>query len=170
MARRVFRVIAFGLFAGLMLVSANFMFKSSAQAGRPVELDVRGAQGVPKGTALRTPSLAQVKALTALQSRVGDTVQVRYNGLTATPRHMFSYSAYLTAPSPAQPEVIARSFLSRNRELFRFSDEDLTSLRLKSLSTECRPRFRDTKALEERLGYSMTAEAQGYRLRQTRCV
>jgi hypothetical protein len=131
-AERVFRVIAFGLFAGLMLVSANFMFKSSAQAGRPVELDVRGAQGVPKGTALRAPSLAQVKALTALQSRVGDTVQVRYNGLTATPRHMFSYSAYLTAPSLAQPEVIARGFLSRNRELFRFSDEDLTSLRLKS--------------------------------------
>lgn len=77
---RVFRVIGLGLFAGLLLVSANFMFKSYAQAGRPVELDVRGPQGVPKGTALRAPSLAQVKALTALQSSVGDTIQVRYNG------------------------------------------------------------------------------------------
>ena len=45
---------------------------------------------------------------------------------------MFSYSAYLTPPSPAQPEIIARGFLSRNRELFRFSDEDLASLKLKS--------------------------------------
>jgi hypothetical protein len=129
---RVFRLVSPCVFALLLLVSGNFLFKSSAQVSRPVEFDVRGPQGVPKGTALHPPTLAQVKALTALQSRVGGEIQVRYNGLTATPRHMFSYSAYLTPASSSPPEVIARSFLSRNRELFRFSDEDLANLKLKS--------------------------------------
>jgi len=81
---------------------------------------------------LRAPTLAQIKALTMLQAVAGNAVQVRYNGLTATPRHLFSRSAYLTPPSSAQPESIARGFLTRNRELFRFSDEDLANLRLKS--------------------------------------
>jgi len=131
--QRVVRVIVPCLFVVLVLVSAEVVFKSSsAQAGRPVEFDVRGPQGVPKGTALHSPTLAQVKALTALRSGVGSDVQVQYNGLTATPRHMFSYSAYLTSASSSQPETIARGFLSRNRELFRFSDEDLANLKLKS--------------------------------------
>jgi hypothetical protein len=45
---------------------------------------------------------------------------------------MFSHSAYLTPASSDQPESIALGFLSRNRELFRFSDEDLANLKLKS--------------------------------------
>ena len=121
-----------GLCLLITLASANFLFKSAAQAARPVEFDVRGPQGVPKGTALHAPTLAQLKALTALQSKVGDTVQVRYNGLTGTPRYMFSYSTYLSPQNSSQPEAIARDFVSRNRELFRFSDEDLSSLKLKS--------------------------------------
>ena len=130
---RVFRIVVPGLLAIFLLVSAEFVFQSSsAQVARPVEFDVRGPQGVPKGTALHAPTLAQVKALTALQSGVGAEIQVRYNGLTATPRHMFSYSTYLTPASSAPPENIARGFLSRNRELFRFSDEDLANLKLKS--------------------------------------
>ena len=130
--QRAIRVVVPGFVALLILVFANQEFKSAAQSSRPVEFDVRGPQGVPKGTALHAPTLAQLKALTALQTAVASEVQVRYNGLTATPRHMFSYSAYLTPPSSAQPESIARGFLSRNRELFRFSDEDLANLRLKS--------------------------------------
>ena len=130
--QRVIRVTAPAFVVVLILVLANLVFKSSAQAARPVEFDMRGPQGVPKGTALQAPTLAQLKALTGLQTAVAAEIQVRYNGLTATPRHMFSYSAYLTPPSPAQPESIARGFLSRNRELFRFSDEDLANLKLKS--------------------------------------
>lgn len=127
-----FRPAAFFLLILSVFITANFFFSSSAQTSRPTEFDVRGAHGVPKGTALRAPTLAQLKALTSLQPVAGDTVQVRYNGLTATPRHMFSYSAYLSPPSSAQSEGIARDFLSRNRELFRFSDEDLGTLKLKS--------------------------------------
>ncbi|MFL6212900.1 MAG: M36 family metallopeptidase [Blastocatellia bacterium] len=129
---RIIRVTALTVLIFAALVSANFLFKSSAQASRPVEFDVRGLHGVPKGTALHQPTLAQVKALTALQSKVADTVQVRYNGLTATPRFMFSYADYLSPQSANPPETIARDFISRNRELFRFSDEDLNNLRLKS--------------------------------------
>ncbi|HXG66788.1 MAG TPA: M36 family metallopeptidase [Blastocatellia bacterium] len=76
-----------------------------------------------------------MKAITALQNLIGAPVEIRYNGLTATPRHLFSRSAYLTAPSLASPESIARNFLHRNRELFRFSDADLNNLRLKSRAT-----------------------------------
>ena len=131
-SKRVVRILALCLSAISIFVAANLMFGSAAQTVRPVELDVRGPQGVPKGTRLRAPTLAQVKALAALQSIAGNSIQVRYNGLTATPRHMFSHSGYLTPPSSAQPETIARGFLSRNRELFRFSDEDLSNLKLKS--------------------------------------
>ena len=129
---KAFRPAAVFFFIFSALVTANLFFSSSAQTSRPTELDVRGAHGVPKGAALRPPTLVQLKALTALQAVTGNTTQVRYNGLTGTPRHMFSYSAYLSPPSSAQPESVARNFLSRNRELFRFSDEDLGSLRLKS--------------------------------------
>lgn len=130
--KRFTRSFLLGLCLLVALASANFLFKSSAQSTRPAEFDVRGPVGVPKGTVLHKPTLAQVKALTALQSTAGNSVQVRYNGLTATPRFMFSYSSYLSPQSANQPETIARDFISRNRELFRFSDEDLSNLRLKS--------------------------------------
>ena len=130
--KRLLRPVLLGLCLLIALASANFFFKSAAQATRPVEFDLRGPMGVPKGTALHAPTLAQLKSLTALQSRIGDTVQVRYNGLTGTPRFMFSYSTYLSPQSSSQPEAVARDFVSRNREMFRFSDEDLSNLKLKS--------------------------------------
>jgi Fungalysin metallopeptidase (M36)/Fungalysin/Thermolysin Propeptide Motif len=130
--KRLLRSSLLGLCLLVALASTNFLFKSTAQSARPTEFDVRGPVGVPKGTALHQPTLAQVKALTALQSTAGSNVQVRYNGLTATPRFMFSYSSYLSPQSGNQPETIARDFISRNRELYRFSDEDLSNLRLKS--------------------------------------
>lgn len=101
-------------------------------SSRPSEIDVRGSHGVPKGTALRTPTQAQLKALQSLQDLVNGQLQVRYNGLTATPRHLFSYDAYLTAPSSENPERIARNFLGRWSGIFRFSDGDLSGLRLRS--------------------------------------
>jgi hypothetical protein len=99
---------------------------------RPPEKDVRGVHGVPKGTGLRVPTQAQIKALNLLQSVAGTALRVEYNGLTATPRHLFSYNGYLTPPSQDAPENIARQFLSRWKAVFRFSDEDINNLRLKS--------------------------------------
>lgn len=133
--KRALPMMALSIFITFALLTTNFEFKTSAQAGRPVEIDVRGPQGVPKGTALIAPLAGQLKSLTSLQARVGAPVQVRYNGLTATPRHLFSYSAYLTPPSSAPAETVARDFLFKWRDMFRFSDGDLESLRLKSRAT-----------------------------------
>jgi hypothetical protein len=40
-------------------------FSETFQSARPAEFDVRGPEGVPKGTALHAPTLAPVKALTS---------------------------------------------------------------------------------------------------------
>jgi hypothetical protein len=102
---------------------------------RPPEKDVRGIHGVPRGTGLRAPTTAQLKALNLLQTVAGVALRVDYNGLTATPRHMFSYNGYLTPPSQDTPENIARQFLNQWKAIFRFSEEDVTNLRLKSRAT-----------------------------------
>ncbi len=60
---------------------------------------------------------------------------VQYNGLTATPRHLFSHSGYLSDPSSAPAETIAREFLAKWRGIWRFNDADLQNLRLKSRAT-----------------------------------
>lgn len=99
----------------------------------PVEFDVRGVYGVPQGLSLRQPTATQLSALGALRQRTGGgELQVRYNGLTATPRHVFSYAAYLSPPSSADAEQIARSFILSNRAIFNFSETDVQTLRLKS--------------------------------------
>src|SRR5205085_3933810 len=94
--------------------------------------DVRGPDGVPRGTSLRAPVAAQTKALNALQTAAGVQLQVRYNGLTGTPSHLFSYNGYLSGPSTDAPEKIARDFLNRWKGVFRLSQEDVDTLRLKS--------------------------------------
>src|SRR5205085_5286348 len=76
----------------------------------PDTFDVRGPDGVPRGTSLRAPVAAQTKALNALQTAAGVQLQVRYNGLTGTPSHLFSYNGYLSGPSTDAPEKIARDF------------------------------------------------------------
>src|SRR5437868_8240967 len=63
---------------------------AAPQRQLPTTFDVRGPDGVPRGTDLRAPTAAQLKALNSLQSLIGATLQVRYNGLTATPSHLFS--------------------------------------------------------------------------------
>jgi hypothetical protein len=128
-----------------MAVVCLFVLSTSAIPGRsvtrpnignrPSELDVRGSVGVPKGTALNALTLAQLKSLDALRTSVGAPLTVRYNGLSATPRHLFSRSAYLSPPSADDPELVARSFLTRWASLWRFSGQDLAGLRLVSRAT-----------------------------------
>ncbi|HEY1403550.1 MAG TPA: M36 family metallopeptidase, partial [Pyrinomonadaceae bacterium] len=59
---------------------------------------------------------------------------VQYNALTSTPRHLFSRAGYLTAPAGGDAENIARGFLKRWQGIFRFTDADLDSLKIKSRS------------------------------------
>lgn len=87
------------------------------------------------GTALRAPVAPQLKALQSLQAESGLALQVRYNGLTATPNHILSHDGYLTGPASDAPELVARKFIRRWSSLFRFSEEDLSSLRLASRAT-----------------------------------
>ena len=125
-----------------LLIICGFLgssFQSSglvvSEAPRPTEFDVRGPDGVPKGIKLRAPTAAQLKAVASLQTEVNGPLVIQYNGLTATPRHLFSHDGYLTQPRAAQPEIIARDFLSQWREIFRLDDKDLENLRLKSRAT-----------------------------------
>lgn len=129
----IFPVLAFSLFVSSAQI--GILPGHQAAANRPAEIDVRGAFGVPRGTQLRAPSGVQLKAIGALEGKVGATLQVQYNGLTATPRQLFSYGKYLTPPSGDAPETIARNFISQQRAIFRFSDEDINNLRLKSRAT-----------------------------------
>jgi hypothetical protein len=101
----------------------------------PKEFDVRGPHGVPKGLGLRQPTEVQLEAIRALQAAVGAKLTIQYNGLTATPRHMYSRGTYLTGASAAPPEQIARDFISRWRAVFRFNQADVSGLRLKSRAT-----------------------------------
>ena len=98
---------------------------------RPAEFDVRE----PKPSEVRQPNDAQLKAVGSLQSAVGDSLIVRYSPLAGTPRHLFSHGKYLTPPSSAPAETIAREFITQWRAIWRFSDEDLANLRLKSRAT-----------------------------------
>jgi Fungalysin/Thermolysin Propeptide Motif len=134
-------VLLFSAGAVLFISPHSEARRSTGQAGLPTtrvipsEFDVRGMHGVPKGTELRSPLPAQLKALGALQSQLGATLKVQYNGLTATPRHLFVDGGYLTPASAADPESIARSFLTQWSGIFRFSADDLDSLGLKSRAT-----------------------------------
>ena len=123
----------------LAAASCSAFFTASAlvapEGERPSQFDVRGFDGVPKGTELRQPNALQLKAIAALQSKAGAPLTINYNGLTATPRHLLSQGGYLSEPSAAPPEDIAREFLSQNRAIWRFSDSDLENLRLKSRAT-----------------------------------
>lgn len=105
---------------------------ASVSAARPMPMDVRGPDGIPRGTALHIPLASQRRALAALERDIGAPAAIRYNGLTATPNHLFSYATYLTPPSAQSPEAVARAFLHRRREIFRFTGADLSRLRLRS--------------------------------------
>jgi hypothetical protein len=145
--RRIFLVTALGLL--VLAVIMPGLFGSAAEAVkpdlinaprsggvRPPEKDVRGgAHGVPKSPVARALSDTQTKGLRALQAEVGGApLVVQYNALTNTPRHLFSRAGYLTPPAGGDAEVIARGFLKRWQGIFRFTDADLNSLKIKSRS------------------------------------
>jgi hypothetical protein len=143
--RRIFLVLALGLLAAVVImpglfgsaveaVQSNLINAPRSGGVRPPEKDVRGgAHGVPKSPEARALSATQAKTLKALQAEVGDaSLVVQYNDLTSTPRHLFSRTGYLSAPAKGDPENIARGFLKRWQGLFRFSDADLDSLKIKS--------------------------------------
>jgi hypothetical protein len=145
--RRIFLVTALGLLALAVIMPG--LFGSAAEAVkqdlidaprsgglRPPEKDVRGgAHGVPKSPVARALSETQAKGLKALQTEVGGTpLVVQYNALTNTPRHLFSRAGYLTPPTNGDAEGIARGFLKRWQGIFRFTDADLNSLKVKSRS------------------------------------
>ena len=109
--------------------------RSLIPPNQPKEIDVRGPHGVPKGISPSQRSPAQLEAIQALEAAAGTKVQIQYNGLTGTPRHMYSHGRYLSAPSTAEPESIARGFISQWRAIFRFNQSDINSLRLKSRAT-----------------------------------
>ena len=79
----------------------------------------------------------QEKAIVSLQSRFGGAgnLKVIYNELTATPSRVFNPKGYLTDASGELPEVIARNFIRQNSGMFRFDENDLNSLKLRSRAT-----------------------------------
>lgn len=99
----------------------------------PAQVDVRG--GTPRGLDLRQPTEVQLKALSSLRALLGDDLSIRYNGLTATPMNISKPGSYLTEPSALPKEQIALDFIRRWREVFRFSEDDLNSLKLVSRAT-----------------------------------
>ena len=73
------------------------------------------------------PTRNQLAALQQLQRQITG-LQVQFNPLTGTPRHMFSLSQRLSAPRTGDPVTIAREFLKTHQALFRFQDRDLDDL------------------------------------------
>ena len=132
----VFTVVVPGLF--FTRVEAGLVRPTQDAPGgpnRPAEKDVRFPQEAGRNVLTpRTPNATQAKALRALQTAAGVPLAVRYNPLTGTPRALLSHGGYLTAPSAAEPDTIARDFLARWREVFRFSEADLQNLKIKSRS------------------------------------
>lgn len=111
------------------------MAKVKPTVDLPPVFDIRLASNLQTGPVLRAVTTAQINALKILQGKVGTPLTVRYNGLTATPRHLFVQGGALTGPSLDAPEMIARRFLRENAGLYRFSEADLNGLRLRTRST-----------------------------------
>ncbi len=144
--RRLFIATACVLIA--FAVAAPGLLTRTAEAGRsgnfavdrdgrprPSEKDVRGgAQGGPKAATSVAPTAVQSKGLAALRASATGPLVVGLNGLTGTPRSIYTREGYLTAPSAGDPDAVARGFIGRWREVFRFSDADLKNLKVKSRS------------------------------------
>ena len=101
----------------------------------PAHIDLR-RDALSKVSAIRLEDV-QKQSITALEKRLGgeQNLKVIYNGLTSTPSRVFNPQGYLTAPSGELPETIARNFIRQNSEMFRFTDDDLNSLKLQSRAT-----------------------------------
>jgi hypothetical protein len=89
-----------------------------------LDLDVRRAQTVVRS---HGPTPAQLAAADQLRARV-EGLEVKFNPITGTVRHLFSLSERLTAPSSVSPVEIALDFLETNLALFRLSDQEIAEL------------------------------------------
>lgn len=105
----------------------------------PSEFDTRAIHGTPRGTEIFQPTAAQLKAIDSLANVLGlassNLLNIKYNGLTATPRHIHVSGGFLTEPSSAPPELIAREFIRDWKGIFRFTESDLNNLKLTSRAT-----------------------------------
>lgn len=146
MKRKFYVAAACGLLA--FAVAAPGVLTPTAEAGRtedfvvqrdgsrrPSEKDVRGgAHGGPKAANNVSLNAQQSKTLAALRASAGGPLVVGLNGLTGTPRAIYKRDGYLTAPSAGDPDAVARDFIGRWRDVFRFTDADLKNLKVKSRS------------------------------------
>lgn len=153
--RWVFFLVVVGLLASTLFVSSA---EKPPLVEVPPELDVRVAGGVLRGGSVpanfksgsdapasqkavqalahsHAVDATQTKALQSLQSEVKSKLNVEYNKLTGTPRHLFAGAEYLSPASSDAPEKIARDFINHRQGLFRFSEQDVESLKLKSRAT-----------------------------------
>lgn len=101
----------------------------------PAHVDAR--IGALSRNSQRRLEKTQEKAIFSLQSRLGGAgnLKVVYNELTATPSRISNPKGYLTDPSGEMPEVIARDFIRQYSGIFRFDENDLNSLKLRSRAT-----------------------------------
>lgn len=149
----IYSILVLGLFIGGLTYVNNSDAKDGGESTNslspfddpnfPLEFDTRAIHGTPRGTELFQPTAIQVKALNSLATKLGlsnsqllsGVLNIQYNGLTATPKHLFVRGGYLSEPSAKPPELIARNFLSANKGLFRFSEDDLNSMKVTSRAT-----------------------------------
>lgn len=90
----------------------------------PTDFDIRQHQGV---RAVQEPTPLQQAELQRLRRQV-QGLEIRFNPITGTPRHLFSLTERLTPPRDDDPVTIARDFLTIHRALFRLQDQDLKNL------------------------------------------
>jgi len=149
-------ILAIIIGAVVAAILASALLTSTAQQSRkalenlPAEIDVRARGAVLSGKLTDTASIrsesaaaglflrpneAQSKSIHSLERAANSSISVEHNRLTGTPRHMFATNGYLSTPSQDNPEKIARDFIQRWQGIFRFSDADMQSLRLKSRTT-----------------------------------
>ena len=111
-----------GLVAALLVIVSVISAAGTAQPvpGSRTDVDVRESW-----PATKKPSAAQRAAEQAL-----DGVAVVYDTRVGVPSQVVRYDGYLTKPSKADAEAIARGYLRRHAELFGLDMQDLARLEL----------------------------------------
>ncbi|HWQ36834.1 MAG TPA: M36 family metallopeptidase [Blastocatellia bacterium] len=113
----------------------------STQRRRPRTLenfDIRADQNRSLAVPADNPrgrNSAQMAAREPQLLRTRPRAQVRRNSLTGAPTRIFSADEPLRAPDEAEPEMIARRFLSENSDLYHLSAEEISSLRVTARHT-----------------------------------
>src|SRR5262245_49164698 len=113
--------------AALVAASPSYAGPKPTHQGRP-HLDVNATASARAELAKRADALAErpAAAVSVLRRSLGGEAVVDIDPLTQTPRSVARLAGYLTAPSAARPEAVARDYLRANREVFRLDDASLT--------------------------------------------